>query len=65
MTKEIRLVCVRVCVCAFHVHVGYLHIYSGFIWSAGIISVDSFFFHFFFGFHIRYLSYLMYMYMYV
>lgn len=43
MTKEIRLVCV-------HFMYMYLHIYSGFIWSAGIISVDSFFFHFFFWF---------------
>lgn len=61
MTKEIRLVCVVCVLCAcVHYMYMYLHIYSGFKWSAGIISVDSF--STFWGFHVRYLSYLMYMY---
>lgn len=50
-TTCVCVVCV-VCVCCVcacvHFMYMYLHIYSGFIWSAGIISVDSFFFHFFF-----------------
>lgn len=47
-----------VCACVQYMYM-YLHIYSGFIWSAGIISVDLFPL-FLLCFHVRYLSYLMY-----
>lgn len=61
MTKEIRLVCVVCvcisCTCRVPPYIQWVYM------ERGHYFCGLFFFHFFFlGFHVRYLSYLMYMY---